>query len=185
MDNARHIHQLIMTYEIELCKILQNLKVTDTYMSTKGKINSSWLIWGIYQERKILFLRLIELLSFNFLLNPGGGGRGGLNWLAHCGFSKNISSKQKVKPWFLMTFNIIISHVFPENFIDFPHVVQKIWKNSLLMLAIFINFPQFFEFFEITLLQRNWWRQLITDDASIFQFQKNLNRLFHNWINLY
>ena len=77
-----------------------------------------------------------------------------------------------MKPWFLMTFNIIISHVFPENFIDFPHVVQKIWKNSLLILAIFINFPQFFEFFEITLLQRNWWRQLITDDASIFQFQK-------------
>ena len=47
LDNARHIHQLIMTYEIELCKILQNLKVTDTYMSIKGKINSSWLIWGI------------------------------------------------------------------------------------------------------------------------------------------
>ena len=28
-------------------------------------------------------------------------------------------------PCFFVTFNIIISHVFPENFIEFPQVVQK------------------------------------------------------------
>ena len=31
-------------------------------------------------------------------------------------FSKNIFSKERLKPWFCVTFNIIISHNFPENF---------------------------------------------------------------------
>ena len=43
-----------------------------------------------------------------------------------CGFSKNVSSKEKVKPCFFVTFNIIISHIFLENFIEIPQVVQKI-----------------------------------------------------------
>ena len=44
------------------------------------------------------------------------------------GFSKNknVSSKKRVKPWFFMTFNIIISHMFRENFIEIPEVFQKI-----------------------------------------------------------
>ena len=43
-----------------------------------------------------------------------------------CGFSKNVSSKERVKPWFFMTFNIIIRHTFPENFIEILQVVQKL-----------------------------------------------------------
>ena len=43
-----------------------------------------------------------------------------------CGFSKNVFSKERVKPCFFVTFNIIISHTFPENFIEIPQVVQKI-----------------------------------------------------------
>ena len=43
-----------------------------------------------------------------------------------CGFSKSISSKKREKPWFFVTFNIILRHIFPENFIEFPQVVQKI-----------------------------------------------------------
>ena len=43
-----------------------------------------------------------------------------------CGFLKNVSSKERVKPWFSVTFNIIISPIFPENFIEIPQVVQKI-----------------------------------------------------------
>ena len=42
------------------------------------------------------------------------------------GFSKNVSSKERVKPCFFVTFNIIKSHIFPENFIEDPQVVQKI-----------------------------------------------------------
>ena len=72
-----------------------------------------------------------------------------------CGFLKNVSSVQRVEPRFFVTFNIILKHIFPENFIEFTQVVQKIWRNSLSILAIFINFNQFFRFFNITLLQRN------------------------------
>ena len=43
-----------------------------------------------------------------------------------CGFLKNVSSKERVKPWFFATFNIISKHIFPENSIEFPQVVQKI-----------------------------------------------------------
>ena len=43
---------------------------------------------------------------------------------------------------------------FVPNF-QTPHFVQKIWKLSLSKLAIFINFHQFFEFFDISLLQKN------------------------------
>ena len=72
-----------------------------------------------------------------------------------CGFSKNVSSKKRVKPWFFVTFNIITRHIFPENFIEIPQVVQKLWRISLSILAIFIDFYQFFGFFDISLLQRN------------------------------
>ena len=58
-----------------------------------------------------------------------------------------VSSKEKVKPRFFVTFNIILKHVLPENFIEFTQVVQKIWKNSLSILVIFINFLQFFWIF--------------------------------------
>ena len=60
-----------------------------------------------------------------------------------CSFSKNVTSKERVKLWFFV------------NFIEFPQVVQKIWKNYLSILAIFINFPWFFGFFDVALLQRN------------------------------
>ena len=43
-----------------------------------------------------------------------------------CVFLKNVSSIEKVEPWFFVTFNIILKHMFPENFIEFPQVVQKI-----------------------------------------------------------
>ena len=36
-----------------------------------------------------------------------------------CAFSKNVSSKERLKPWFVLTFNIIISHIFPENTLKF------------------------------------------------------------------
>ena len=46
-----------------------------------------------------------------------------------CGFSKNVSSRERVKPLLFMTFNIIISNIFPENFIEIIEVVQKIYKD--------------------------------------------------------
>ena len=43
-----------------------------------------------------------------------------------CGLSKNVSSKERVRPRFFVTFNITISHIFRENFIEIPQVVQKL-----------------------------------------------------------
>ena len=40
------------------------------------------------------------------------------------GFSKNVSSKGRVKRWFFATFNMFSKHIFPENFVELPQVVQ-------------------------------------------------------------
>ena len=85
-----------------------------------------------------------------------------------CDFSKNASFKERMKTCFFVTFNIILSHIFPENYIEFPQVVQKIWRVSVAILAIFIDFLHFFLFFDVSLLQRNLGNQLITDDVIIF-----------------
>ena len=53
-------------------------------------------------------------------------GREGVQFDTPCGFSKKVSSKRRVKPWLFVTFNIIISHIFPKIFIEIPQVVQKI-----------------------------------------------------------
>ena len=42
-----------------------------------------------------------------------------------CGFLKNLSSTGRLEPWFFVTFNIILKHIFHENLIEFPQVVQK------------------------------------------------------------
>ena len=48
---------------------------------------------------------------------------------------------------FLFNFNIIISHTFPENvIIKIPQVVQKIWRFSPSILALFIYFSDFLTF---------------------------------------
>ena len=72
-----------------------------------------------------------------------------------CGFSKNVCCKERVKPWFFVALNNSISHIFPENIIEIPQVVQKLWRIYLSILAIFINFHQFSGFFDIYLFQRN------------------------------
>ena len=58
----------------------------------------------------------------NYLKRLGGV----VNLTAPCGFSKNVSSEERVKRWFFVTFNTILRHIFPENAIEFPQVVQKI-----------------------------------------------------------
>ena len=72
-----------------------------------------------------------------------------------CHFSINVSSKERVKPLFFVTFNVIISHIFPENFIEILQIVQNLWIISLSILTIFVDFHRFCGFFDISLLQRN------------------------------
>ena len=49
-------------------------------------------------------------------------------------------------PCFFVTFNIIISDIFPEDIIEIPQFVHKIWRRSSSILTIFINFLDFFTF---------------------------------------
>ena len=84
--------------------------------------------------------------------------------LAPCGFLKIISSRERLNPWSFVTFIIIVSHIFPQNFVKTAQVVQKIWRFSTLILTIFINFLDCLTF----LLQRNQWHQHIPNDVSIF-----------------
>ena len=43
-----------------------------------------------------------------------------------CDISKKLSSKERMKLWFFVTFNIIISHIFPENFIEILQAVRNL-----------------------------------------------------------
>ena len=53
-----------------------------------------------------------------------------------CGFPKTSFSKERVKPWFFVTFNIIIRYKLPENFIEIAQIVWKIWRSSSSIITI-------------------------------------------------
>ena len=73
----------------------------------------------------------------------------GVNLTLRCGFSKTLPSRDRLKPWFFVTFNIAISLIFPENVFEISQVFQKIWRFSPSILTIFIIF---FGFLDISLL---------------------------------
>ena len=54
-------------------------------------------------------------------------------------FQKNILSEE-CKALFLVSFNIIISYIFPENFIQIHQVSQKILVFTYSLLTIFVSF---------------------------------------------
>ena len=90
-----------------------------------------------------------------------------------------------MKPWFFVTFNTIICHIFPETFIGIPQVVEKTWRLSLSILAIFSNLYHFFGFFDITMLQKTNEVSLYQMMSTFFHFQHTSNKLFNNCIKLY
>ena len=69
-------------------------------------------------------------------------------------FFQRFVFQRKVKSWFFVTFNVFLSHIFPENFIEFSSSPSEDMKTFLLFI---INFQNFFRLFHISLLQRNWW----------------------------
>ena len=103
----------------------------------------SWQIYTVSKSRVEISHRVIEI----FLILK----RLGNSLAPSVVFFKDVSAKETVNSWFFVTFNIIISHIIPENFIEIPQVVQKIWRLSLTKLASFIDFYQFFGFFDISL----------------------------------
>ena len=70
---------------------------------------------------------------------------GGLIWLPVV-FRKMFLLKRVWNPGFFVTFNTTISHIYHENFIEIPYIFQKIWRISLSVLAIFIDFLDFLSF---------------------------------------
>ena len=128
-------------------KLLHFRKIIFTFNKLEG--NFTLCKKSRFGKNNIFYYHLENLM----VLNPKTAG--GSIWPPPCGFSKNVSSKERVKRWFFVAFDIVLKYIFPENFIEFPQVVQKIWRNSLSILAIFINFSRFFGFFDITLLHRN------------------------------
>ena len=61
-------------------------------------------------------------------------------------FFKKCVFHKKVDPWFFVTFNFIINHIFPENLIEISQFVHKIWRFFSSILTIFIDFSDFFTF---------------------------------------
>ena len=41
-------------------------------------------------------------------------------------FFQNLFSRERVKPWFFVTFKVIISQIFPENSTEISQVIQEI-----------------------------------------------------------
>ena len=76
-------------------------------------------------------------------LNPKTAGGGQFD-PPPCCFSKNESSKEKVKPCFFVTFNIIISHIFPEHFIENSSSRSEDMKNFSVNISYFHRFSSIF-----------------------------------------
>ena len=83
-----------------------------------------------------------------------------------------------------MTFNINIRQIFPENVIEIPQVVWKIWRFSSSILTILFSssswiFWHFLIAKKLMTSAYNGWCQ------NFFYLQPNLNRLFNNCVKLY
>ena len=74
---------------------------------------------------------------------------GGSIWLSPVVFRK-INLLKRVKPWFFVTFNIIISRIFPENFYWNSSSRSEIMKNLSVNISYFHRFSGFFWHFLVT-----------------------------------
>ena len=66
-------------------------------------------------------------MHFSWFINPynAGGPFDPPSPLNPMWFYLNVFSKERVKPCPFVTFDIIITHIFPENFIEIPRVALK------------------------------------------------------------
>ena len=77
-------------------------------------------------------------------------GGGGVNLILPVVFQKMYLLKERVKTCYFRTFNIIISHIFPENVIKIPQIVEKIMKNLSANISYFHRFFWIFCYFRVT-----------------------------------
>ena len=89
----------------------QRSKRTSKSIKTKKKQKAARILKGKFQKKRDRF-------------NPEKTERGG--GLICLGFFQKCVFQTKCEALFFVTFNNILSHIFPENFIEFPQIVQKI-----------------------------------------------------------
>ena len=82
-----------------------------------------------------MYIRTLDHLRWRISLIPPSSG-----------FLKNVSCRKRVGPLF-MTFNIIVSHIFPENFIKFPLLCSENMKTISVNISYFQQFPSIFWIF--------------------------------------
>ena len=101
-------------------------------------------------------------------------------------FPKIYLPRRGWNPVFFVTFSITISRTFPENCIEIPQVVQKIWRLSLSIVAIFIDFHQVSGFLAFPCTKKLMLSACNRWCYSTFSFSTfcTLNRLFNICIKL-
>ena len=97
-------------------------------------------------------------------------------------FPKMHLLERRWSPVLFVTFNIVISFIFPKIFIEVPQVVQKIWRFSPSILSIFTDFSDFLSFPSYKETKHYSIEQMM---SAFFYFQPILNRLVNNFIKFY
>ena len=134
---------------------------------------------NLNQSNNCGFYSLKTNIQFVLTLKRPGG------QIPPCVFSKMYLLKRGRNPDVFVTFNIIINHIFPENFLQISQVVQGIWRISLSILAIFIDFHRLSGFLTLLCYKETNDVSLQQMMSAFFKFQHAFNRLFNNCIKLY
>ena len=87
----------------------------------------------------------------------------------------------RAKLCFLVTSNIIVSYIFPENLIEIYQVSQKIWVFTSSIFTIFFNFLNVFIF---TCYKTTNGVSIYKKILVVFWIRINLDKLFKNYIKL-
>ena len=88
-------------------------------------------------------------------------------WPPAIWFFENVSSKERVKPYFLWLL-ILSWHIFPENFIEISQGVQKIWR-------MFLNIGYFCQFSSIFWI---FWHFFVTKKLMTLAYNRWLQHFF-------
>ena len=91
-------------------------------------------------------------------------------------------SETDFKTLFFVTYNITISHIFPQKFIKLREIIWKIWRFSSSILTTWMNFHIFFHISLLWKPNNVSIRQLL---SACFYFQPILYRLCNNCMKLY
>ena len=119
----------MLTVVIEIFKFIQHSE----YVRQVNHFFELFSYCPNYQLQKCYISPKFQASSKNYGLSRGIS----LNLTLLYGFSKNVSSRERVRPWFFIIINI---HIFTATFTEIPEIVLKLWRFPLSILTIFIDF---------------------------------------------